>query len=532
MDTYKDVMSDMGFGDDVPEPPEPSPAVEIDVPTPAPVPPVAAPAIASSGRPSVFQRLLDTHATLVEASNVVFSLLEDKEGVVPLLDGINFTLGDALKVLVATAFREPTASVQHTLAKSIQDASKELGLFAAMRSGKAFKDDKLDIFNTSFKAMDAAHEAWGKARSQASRVLRSSQSADVRKAMLPPDLFVKTRDAAEALAERIKVLEAETKALGEFGGVYERAIQAGDVVPLQQWRTTYKPMIDRLMLTGSPLPATAPAAAVALAPVAAPVTGDAAPNDQPDEPEEVVILKPTRRVPRSDDAVPVPVPSAPAAPQVDVVREEERKVVRVDLSTGEILSDDDRAHEVAQEEMPSLPAVESLVEDHDPMEEQVAPEPLDRSTRVTHATDDVAPRHAGTPSGGPLEFAQKHFIALGAGAAVLVLGVAFWFGHQSRAPAVPVAAPVAAPAAVPTPVTTVPPVVAPPTTAPAAPVVASTPVLPAPAPAKPEEVTPKPVAAKPVPEVRKPAHPVAREHVTTMRETNQALDRLRQKLGE
>ena len=175
--------------------------------------------------------------------------------------------------------------------------------------------------------------------------------------------------------------------------------------------------------------------------------------------------------------------------------------------------------------------------DADPLEERNAP-PV---PRVTHATDDVAPNT--TPAGfNPVAFAQKHVYALAGGIAVLVLGVAFAVGHAHRRPSAPVAVPVPAPVAVPAPASVPVPASLPaasmPTVSPAP--VASTPAATSasvPAPVRPPApVTPVAPAAAPKPlvkpEVRKAPRQVVHEHVTTMRETNQALDQLRAKLGE
>ncbi|WP_396329438.1 hypothetical protein [Burkholderia anthina] len=180
--------------------------------------------------------------------------------------------------------------------------------------------------------------------------------------------------------------------------------------------------------------------------------------------------------------------------------------------------------------------------------------------RVSHATDNVAPRNA--PGGfDPVALAHKHFVPIAGVAAVLVLAVAFMIGHRHRVPSVPVSAPVAKPVvqapqvpvpvvpapasasapvasvpsvSVPASVPTVPAASAPVVQAPVAPKVvqpaAPAPVVAAPAAVKPAAAAPAPHVAKA--EVRKPVRPVEHEHVTTMHETNQALDQLRAKLGE
>ena len=189
--------------------------------------------------------------------------------------------------------------------------------------------------------------------------------------------------------------------------------------------------------------------------------------------------------------------------------------------------------------------------DGDPMEDH-RPSPV---TRVSHASDAIAPGRDDASGFNPVALVQKHFYPIAGGAAVLVLGLMFMIGHGHRKDALPAVpdVPAAPMVQAPAPAPAVPPVVAStPAVSPAptasAPVVATpapAPVMPPPAaasapvvasPAAPvsQPAPVKPAAAEHVakPEVRKPARPVVHEHVTTMRDTNQALDQLRAKLGE
>ncbi|HDR8994510.1 TPA: hypothetical protein QDB01_000387 [Burkholderia vietnamiensis] len=196
--------------------------------------------------------------------------------------------------------------------------------------------------------------------------------------------------------------------------------------------------------------------------------------------------------------------------------------------------------------------------DRDPMDDGDA-----WKTPVTNASDAGAPRSDDEDESDgfdPIAFAKKNLYAIAGGIAVLVLGAGFLVGHSQRPAITPNARPVPGQLAVPAPATipapvpasvpaaSVPvvnlgpiasaPVVTPPAV-PSTPAVAAPAIVPASVPAPvqpPAPVTPvAPAAApKPVvkPEVRKAPRPVVHEHVTTMRETNQALDQLRAKLGE
>ncbi|HDR9033413.1 TPA: hypothetical protein QDB07_000862 [Burkholderia vietnamiensis] len=565
-----------------------APAV-VEVPAAAtvePAPAAAAPATPTDPTQSPnIQAFIKARVVLLDASTTVWRMIKGEGnpasgGLEVILNGLDRAFSSS-RVMLGAVLDVPSEKRLDAIKRLEEDTVGKA--YALMREGKVLQSPQFLAFEPAYKAMMDAHKAWLDARIAAQREIGalSSQRGNV-DAAIPrrtslPDIFSDARDEGEKLSERIQAIEQEQLSLGRLS----KALATKDLSALDDWKNS----------DGSAPSIAAPVVATAAAAPAAPAASDppkptlSTPEDveaAPEVPEEpVVLVLPTRK-----DAVEPVLTAEPAASPVNVTRVGGNLV---DVDTGEILDDalDDvlssvepqRSEPVARQDLDvdrgedrldfaaDAPTDADLladpVFDEDSLD-HLAPPPVDRVAPISSVTAEVGPVVVPpTPRGetekrgfDPVAFAHKHFYALAGGAAVLVLGITFAVGHQHRAtpapvPSTPVVAPSVAPTPAPVPasVASVPAAV-PPHAASAAPVV------PAPAPViTPPVVAPGPVATTPAatpgpvhqpapetkpaqvkpavkPAVRKPARPIVHEHVTTMQDTEQALDRLRAKLGE
>ncbi|WP_186140267.1 hypothetical protein [Burkholderia gladioli] len=572
-----------------------APAV-VEVPAAAtvePAPAAAAPATPTDPTQSPnIQALIKARVVLLDASTTVWRMIKGEGnpasgGLEVILNGLDRAFSSS-RVMLGAVLDVPSEKRLDAIKRLEEDTVGKA--YALMREGKVLQSPQFLAFEPAYKAMMDAHKAWLDARIAAQKEIGalSSQRGNV-DAAIPrrtslPDIFSDARDEGEKLSERIQAIEQEQLLLGRLS----KALATKDLSALDDWKNSdgSAPSI------AAPVVATAAAAPAAPAASDPPKPMLSAPEDAqaaPEVPEEpVVLMLPTRK-----DAVEPVLTAEPAASPVNVTRVGGNLV---DVDTGEILDDvqssvePQRSEPVARQDLDvdrgedRLDFAADAPADADPLADPVydedsldhlAPPPVDRVTPISSVTAEVGPMvvpptpHAETEKRGfdPVAFAHKHFYALAGGAAVLVLGITFAIGHQHRAPPAPVPStpvvaptvPVAAPSVAPTPAPAPAPVPAPVASVPAAvpPHAASAaPVVPAPAPVvTPPVVTPAPVATTPAatpapvqqpapetkpvpvkpavkPEVRKPARPIVHEHVTTMQDTEQALARLRAKLGE
>lgn len=569
-----------------------APAV-VEVPAAAtvePTPAAAAPATPTDTTQSPnIQALIKARVALLDVSTTVWRMIKGEGspasgGLEVILNGLDRAFSSS-RVMLGAVLDVPSEKRLDAIKRLEEDTVGKA--YALMREGKVLQSPQFLAFEPAYKAMMDAHKVWLDARIAAQKEIGalSSQRGNV-DAAIPrrtslPDIFSDARDEGEKLSERIQAIEQEQLSLGRLS----KALATKDLSALDDWKNS----------AGSAPSIAAPGVATAAAAPAAPAASDppkptlSAPEDAqaaPEVPEEpVVLMLPTRK-----DAVEPVLTAEPAASPVNVTRVGGNLV---DFDTGEILDDalDDvlssdepqRSEPVARQDLDvdrdedHLDFTADAPADADPLADPVfdedsldhlAPPPVDRVTPISSVTAEVGPMVVPpTPRAeieklgfDPVAFAHKHFYALAGGAAVLVLGITFAIGHQHRATPAPVpSTPVVAPSVAPTPAPAPAPVPAPVASVPAAvpPHAASAePVVPAPAPVvTPPVVTPAPVATTPAatpapvhqpapetkpvpvkpavkPEVRKPARPIVHEHVTTMQDTEQALDRLRAKLGE
>ncbi|WP_257765235.1 hypothetical protein [Burkholderia glumae] len=544
-----------------------APAV-VEVPAAAtvePAPAAAAPATPTDPTQSPnIQALIKARVVLLDASTTVWRMIKGEGnpasgGLEVILNGLDRAFSSS-RVMLGAVLDVPSEKRLGAIKRLEEDTVGKA--YALMREGKVLQSPQFLAFEPAYKTMMDAHKAWLDARIAAQKEIGalSSQRGNV-DAAIPrrtslPDIFSDARDEGEKLSERIQAIEQEQLSLGRLS----KALATKDMSSLDDWKNS----------DGSAPSIAAPVVATAAAAPAAPAASDppkptlSAPEDvqaAPEVPEEpVVLMLPTRK-----DAV------LTAEPAVNVTRVGGNLV---DVDTGEILDstsssvEPQRSEPVARQDLDvdrgedRLDFAADALADADPLADPVfdedsldhlAPPPVDRVTPISSVTAEVGPMvvpptpRAETEKRGfdPVAFAHKHFYALAGGAAVLVLGITFAIGHQHRATPVPVPStpvvapsvaptptPAPAPAPVPAPVASVPAAV-PPHAASAAPVVTPAPVA-TPGPVHQPAPETKPVPVKPAvkPEVRKPARPIVHEHVTTMQDTEQALDRLRAKLGE
>lgn len=534
----------------------------------APPAPVERPAPVAQGseRPGMTPLIRDAsvkRAALIAASEAIIRSIDGEHGLADVFIGMNRTL-DGARIVLGSAFGTPRDTVERLMGPAIEEASANL--YKAMRSGNAFKIDPFLSLETQVEAMAAAHKAWIEASQKAKHDVQAHVAASrpepanpaIKAAITLPDTFSTARNSQENLRMAVRILEEEMRSMGVFAEAYEQALVNGDWTAIETWVKDHKGPLARAI---SHVTAPAPAAV-------------------PDEPLKPLDEPQVQVAPRDDDVILMgsddepELSAAPASPDIVMMSTGSGKVEAVDRSTGEVLaaaptieraeaasaraeamSDDDLAKVLALADAAELMSSaadalpDDVLDDLDPMESQY-PEPP-----VSHVPRAPSTEETGKAGFDPVAVAQKHFYPLAGVAAVIVFSIAFHVGRQHRdvpvvAPVVaPIVAPIPAPAqanvpaSVPAPVVASAPVIpapasvkpaaAPPVAPPAPAVLSPAPAAPA-KPAAPAVSVPTPPAAQPVakPEVHKPVKPVAREHVTTMHDTNQALDQLRSKLGE
>lgn len=517
----------------------------------------------------LLQDLVAKHNALIAASDAVLRFTKSDDGrpgqIAQVLDDANREFTNAQTVL-GVVFKLPKEALFPAIEKLIQAPVGQL--YRAMVAGRVSTLEPFPSFSRSIVAMEQAHRAWGDARtaaSQASAKAGQPFPTPTHPATTPPATWYIARQAADDLDERIHDLLDEQVRIQGFAEVFDKALATQNWSLLDDWQAEQdaaaaqpKPVRRLGSFVRKPIAASEPVAPVASALQGidqALATEPVAAEPPPSLEDEIVVMD------LFDD------PDGGAAPIAEPVTTHEasddsdlHSRVIVDLETGEILNDEPMSARSSEPTayVPVVPVIE-----HD--QEHDAEAKRAESMRLFHeakAASDAAnampdfdtdeehdaPR-AGNASDGfnPVALMHKHFVPLAAGAAVLVLGVAFLVGHHHRAtlpsvqpvaapvapapviPAAPMPAPASVPAAVPAPVASGPVMTPVPTTAHAPalePSVAPAPVLPAPV------AAPAPVKPVVKAEEHKPARPVVHEHVTTMRETDEALDRLRSKLGE
>jgi len=503
----------------------------IDAMEPAPEQPAEAAALASPERESMSpaaQDAIDKRAALVAASEAVLLSVEGEAGLYSMVDGMNRTL-DGARLILGSVFSLPKYTVDRFKGAEIMEASSEL--YKAMRTGEAFKLDPFISMDAQVQAMGAAFAAWGKARQKVMNegtvsTARAAKEQGERERLICdsvtlPDQYLRAREAARELNAATLQLSAELTSMGDFAAAYERALD-GDWSAVETWQRTHQAKLERALAASAKKSALPVENTEPQVPPATPETDTTVHGTRAGDDEILAPIPLEQMRPPVSKAVAGPLDQATDAPPPARTLDEAEAA----FAQAEAMPDDDAVakslalSEAAEAMSNAADALPDDADDQDPMDALFREDPL---PRVTHASDPLAPRDAQSPF-DPMAFLHKHFYALAGGAAVLVLGAAFFIGHLHRAEPAPLPVPVAAPA--PAPVVQVPPVVpAPASSAPA--------VRPAPSPVKPAVVKAAPATLPaPAPTVRKPSRPVEHEHVTTMHETNQALDQLRQKLGE
>ncbi|MCA8448856.1 hypothetical protein [Burkholderia vietnamiensis] len=534
------------------EPIEPVEPTEPDLPVEGPA---VAEVVAHAGdaeparRPGMtpaIEDLMRKRTLLIAAAKTVSKTIngtDGQSGVAKVVRKMNAGL-DGARVVLGSSFGTPKETLERLMEGHVIESITP-SMFRDLLSGKAFEFPVLEELKSQVDGMRTLHQAWCAAIRiaapdvQACRREKMNDPTIIRVLEEPSD-FVAANNGDIALTRDLRVLRAEIAALGAFAEAYAQALD-GDWSAVDAWIRNHKAPFAKAI-------AQADAAMEAAMMDEQDEQDEAEPQAADVEPEVVV------EIPPSDDDV---ILSALDLDDVDTVADKPRDVgmlpsasgqrpTFVDRETGEIIEPiiDEVSHPVVlAKDAERASAGAPAFQDEDPMEDHspaLPPRP------VTHATDDVVPvvPRDVEPGRNLVALAQKHFYALAGGAAVLVLGVAFWVGHAHRHPSVPVAAPVLAPVAQPAPASTPVPASVPSVASASAPASAvGTPAASAPMVTKPV-VSPvhtpapaapvKPAAAEHVakPEVHKPARPVVHEHVTTLRETNQALDQLREKLGD